>query len=191
LDPGSGIMKKPIPDPGSRGPKGTGSRIRIRNNGFYYNFNFFLQVWRDRTSQPMLWEPGLYVIVGPCHKTAWHRGLGDTDWPTIQWPYGSVRYEGCVSKRPLIFFPGAIRPGHFFATRVYKWYKLKKNQKFSGGKNSGTFLMQKKQSFRSGSMWIRNEMAPRDPDPYWEYGSGSRRDKTVHLKREKKSVISS
>jgi hypothetical protein len=31
-DPGSG--KKPIPDPGSRGQKGTGSRIRIRNSGF-------------------------------------------------------------------------------------------------------------------------------------------------------------
>ncbi len=30
-DPGSGIWKKPIPDPGSRGQKGTGSRIRIRN----------------------------------------------------------------------------------------------------------------------------------------------------------------
>jgi hypothetical protein len=32
---GSGIWKKPIPDPGSRGPKGTGSRIRIRNTDFY------------------------------------------------------------------------------------------------------------------------------------------------------------
>jgi hypothetical protein len=32
-DPGSGIRKKPIPDPGSRGQKGTGSRIRIRNTG--------------------------------------------------------------------------------------------------------------------------------------------------------------
>jgi hypothetical protein len=37
-DPGSGIQdpvsgKKPIPDPGSRGQKGTGSRIRIRNTG--------------------------------------------------------------------------------------------------------------------------------------------------------------
>ncbi len=34
-DPGSGIRKKPIPDPGSRiqGSKGTGSRIRIRNTG--------------------------------------------------------------------------------------------------------------------------------------------------------------
>ncbi len=31
---GSGIRKKPIPDPGSRGQKGTGSRIRIRNTGF-------------------------------------------------------------------------------------------------------------------------------------------------------------
>ncbi len=30
-DPGSGIRKKIIPDPGSRGQKGTGSRIRIRN----------------------------------------------------------------------------------------------------------------------------------------------------------------
>ncbi len=28
---GSGIQKKPIPEPGSRGQKGTGSRIRIRN----------------------------------------------------------------------------------------------------------------------------------------------------------------
>ena len=27
-DPGSGIRKKPIPDPGSRGQKGTGSRTR-------------------------------------------------------------------------------------------------------------------------------------------------------------------
>jgi hypothetical protein len=30
---GSGIWRKPIPDPGSRGQKGTGSRIRIRNTG--------------------------------------------------------------------------------------------------------------------------------------------------------------
>jgi hypothetical protein len=35
-DPRSGVRKKPIPDPGpgSRGQKGTGSRIRIRNTGF-------------------------------------------------------------------------------------------------------------------------------------------------------------
>jgi hypothetical protein len=30
---GFGIRKKPIPDPGSRGQKGTGSRIRIHNTG--------------------------------------------------------------------------------------------------------------------------------------------------------------
>jgi len=30
---GSKIRKKPIPDPGSRGQKSTGSRIRIRNTG--------------------------------------------------------------------------------------------------------------------------------------------------------------
>jgi hypothetical protein len=30
---GFGIREKPIPDPGSRGQKGTGSRIRIRNTG--------------------------------------------------------------------------------------------------------------------------------------------------------------
>ncbi len=34
-DPRSGIRKKPLPDPGSRGQKGTGSRIRIRNTVFY------------------------------------------------------------------------------------------------------------------------------------------------------------
>jgi hypothetical protein len=33
-DPRSEIRKKPIPDPGSRGQKGTGSQIRIRNTGF-------------------------------------------------------------------------------------------------------------------------------------------------------------
>jgi hypothetical protein len=30
-DPRSGIRKKPIPDPGSRGQKGTESQVRIRN----------------------------------------------------------------------------------------------------------------------------------------------------------------
>ncbi len=34
-DPRSGIRKKPIPDHGSRGQKGTGSRIRIRNTGIH------------------------------------------------------------------------------------------------------------------------------------------------------------
>jgi hypothetical protein len=36
-DPRSGIRKKPIPDPGSRGQKGTGSRIRIRNTAMFNN----------------------------------------------------------------------------------------------------------------------------------------------------------
>ncbi len=38
-DPGSGIRKKPIPDPGSRGQKGTGSRIRIRNTDQWIGFD--------------------------------------------------------------------------------------------------------------------------------------------------------
>jgi hypothetical protein len=37
-DPGSGIRKKPVPDPGSRGQKGTGSRIRIRNTDNYRKY---------------------------------------------------------------------------------------------------------------------------------------------------------
>ncbi len=37
-DLGSGIRKKPIPDPGARCLKGTGSRIRIRNTGVTCNF---------------------------------------------------------------------------------------------------------------------------------------------------------
>jgi hypothetical protein len=39
---GSGIRKKPISDPGSRGQKGTGSRIRIRNTAEIYRFCLFL-----------------------------------------------------------------------------------------------------------------------------------------------------
>jgi hypothetical protein len=38
MDLGSGIRKKPIPDPGSRGQKGTGSRIQIRNTAKIYFF---------------------------------------------------------------------------------------------------------------------------------------------------------
>jgi hypothetical protein len=40
---GSGIRKKPIPDPGSWGQKGTGSRIRIRNTGFPYYFCLMIE----------------------------------------------------------------------------------------------------------------------------------------------------
>jgi hypothetical protein len=43
-DPGSEIRKKPIPDPGSRGQKCTGSQTRIRNTacikGKMFRFNF-------------------------------------------------------------------------------------------------------------------------------------------------------
>jgi hypothetical protein len=41
-DPRSGIRKKPIPDPGSRGQKGTGSRIRIRNTAGIIDLRFLL-----------------------------------------------------------------------------------------------------------------------------------------------------
>jgi len=40
------------------------------------------------------------------------------------------------------------------------------------------------QCFGSGSMWIRIELAPLDPDPYWEYGSVK-----MVPKKGKKSVI--
>jgi hypothetical protein len=43
-DPRSGIRKKPIPDPGSRGQKGTGSRIRVRNTGFLCTYDCILGV---------------------------------------------------------------------------------------------------------------------------------------------------
>jgi hypothetical protein len=44
-DPGFGIRKKPIPDPGSRGKKGAGSQIRIRNTSFDIKiFRFLLQL---------------------------------------------------------------------------------------------------------------------------------------------------
>jgi len=44
-----------------------------------------------------------------------------------------------------------------------------------------------KQCFGSGSMWIRIEMAPLDPDlePYWQYRSGCRTVKMVSKKEKK------
>ena len=45
---GSGIRKKPNPDPGSRGQKGAGSRIRIRNT----EFRITDPVIRIRLAQP-------------------------------------------------------------------------------------------------------------------------------------------
>jgi hypothetical protein len=43
MDLGSGIRKKPIPDPGSRGQKGTGSRIRICNTDFFETLKLYSQ----------------------------------------------------------------------------------------------------------------------------------------------------
>jgi hypothetical protein len=45
-DPGSEMRKKPIPDPGSRGQKGTGSRIRntVRNHFFFKYFNSLMRI---------------------------------------------------------------------------------------------------------------------------------------------------
>jgi hypothetical protein len=37
---GSGIRKKPLPDPGSRGQKGTGSQIRIRNTAHKFSMKW-------------------------------------------------------------------------------------------------------------------------------------------------------
>ncbi len=42
---GSGIRKKLIPDPGSRGQKGIGSRIRIRNTVLLSNFHNFIAIF--------------------------------------------------------------------------------------------------------------------------------------------------
>ncbi len=49
-DPGSGIRKKPIPDPKSRGQKGTGSLIRIRNTAFnsIYVIYFYAKIRKLR-----------------------------------------------------------------------------------------------------------------------------------------------
>ncbi len=46
-DPRSGIRKKPIPDPGSRGQEGTGSRIRIRNTAFLFHCGIGFLVCRS------------------------------------------------------------------------------------------------------------------------------------------------
>jgi len=46
------------------------------------------------------------------------------------------------------------------------------------------------QCFGSGSMWIRIETAPLDPDPYWEHGSASRTVKMLSKKGEKFVILS-
>jgi hypothetical protein len=57
---GSGIRKKPILDPGSRGQKGTGSRIRIRNTAFLYFCGSFLPFWNADL------EPANQTKADPC-----------------------------------------------------------------------------------------------------------------------------
>ncbi len=47
-DPGSAIRKKPIPDPGSRGQKGTGSRRR--NTDTCYDVQVFCKQWKNRNN---------------------------------------------------------------------------------------------------------------------------------------------
>jgi hypothetical protein len=49
---GSGMRKKPIPDPGSRGQKGTGSRIRIRNTGCFVRDDDACANIVDRVADP-------------------------------------------------------------------------------------------------------------------------------------------
>ncbi len=53
-DPRSGIRKKPIPDPGSRGQKGTGSWIRIRNTATYGIQDKFFRIQTFKFSVPDL-----------------------------------------------------------------------------------------------------------------------------------------
>ncbi len=48
MDLGSGIRKKPIPDPGSRGQKGTGSRIRNTGQPRYVPYTVIKLKWAHR-----------------------------------------------------------------------------------------------------------------------------------------------
>ena len=51
-DPRSGIRKKPIPDPGSKSQKGTGSRIRIRNTDTKYQVSTGKHQMMNRIRNP-------------------------------------------------------------------------------------------------------------------------------------------
>ncbi len=51
-DPGFGIRKKPIPDPGSRGQKAPDPGSRIRNTGFSVEMLSFYQGLVPRFSHP-------------------------------------------------------------------------------------------------------------------------------------------
>ncbi len=63
---GSGIRKKPILDPGSRGQKSTGSRIRIRNTG------------KKVENLPIITIYAPMIYTAPCsHKLYAHEPPGD------------------------------------------------------------------------------------------------------------------
>ncbi len=70
---GSGIRKKPIPDPGSRGQKGTGSRIRIRNTSLSAP-----DVMDTHRFGPEMQGPRtiIFSLSTHCHFIIWREWLG-------------------------------------------------------------------------------------------------------------------
>ncbi len=78
-DPRSGIRKKPIPDPGSGGQKGTGSRIRIRNTAqncakqamrkFTATTAFTRTTWKY--SWAKVWELNVLVVPARDRLVVW------------------------------------------------------------------------------------------------------------------------
>jgi hypothetical protein len=70
----------PIPDPGSRGPKGTGSRIRIRNTDLPSTPNTFNRLWtrietfsfKEDTAPEIRTAPG---TVPPVKKFLYYRTM--------------------------------------------------------------------------------------------------------------------
>jgi hypothetical protein len=64
-DPGSGIRKKPIPDPGSRGQKAPnpGSRIWIRNTVYRYRYRYNMEVYEEKIDTLQYFGWGLLVVL--------------------------------------------------------------------------------------------------------------------------------
>ncbi len=60
LDPGSGLNFLPIPDPGLRSQKGTGSRIRISNAGKYLDEKRKEEDKREEVNELLKKNPGLF-----------------------------------------------------------------------------------------------------------------------------------
>jgi hypothetical protein len=63
----------PIPDPGTRGQKGTGSRIRIRNTGVNYG-RLFPKTWCAACLPSMRWSACQRLAAGPPFRPAAARG---------------------------------------------------------------------------------------------------------------------